>query len=223
MSRIDEPSEPPPVPKPSLRTFSQVLQKRPLKLPVRTLLPTVKTARVPARVISATVLRSSAETVRARVEARTQMGSEVARLRGAREEDRSRDTAREPERLRYFLERELPPERAPVPGLSAELPPEPPPRVTSAAEAPVRTTSPSRAQNMLDLVEKMEVFVKSQRPALALTLGGALGGKMEVERVGPRAVAVRLQSKSGLTANEVAGLRSALAARGLTLARYEAA
>lgn len=76
----------------------------------------------------------------------------------------------------------------------------------------------SRAEAALELIERIEVFVKSQRPALSLSLRGALEATVEVERTGPREVALRIQGRRGpLPAEELSRLRDALEARGLRL------
>jgi hypothetical protein len=78
--------------------------------------------------------------------------------------------------------------------------------------------SEARVQAAVELIEKIEVFVKSQRPALAMRLGGALEATVEVERTGTREVALRIQGRRGpLPSEDVARIRDALAARGLKL------
>ncbi len=70
----------------------------------------------------------------------------------------------------------------------------------------------------LELVDRIELFVKSQRPALSLKLGGALDATVEVERTGPREVALRIQGHRGpVPSGELARIREALEARGLRL------
>jgi hypothetical protein len=87
-----------------------------------------------------------------------------------------------------------------------------------AGEGNPGATPSSRVQATLELIDKLELFVKSQRPALALHLGGALDTTVEVERTGPREVALRLTGRRGpLPPEDVSRLREALAARGLTL------
>ncbi len=67
-----------------------------------------------------------------------------------------------------------------------------------AGAAAVDTPNPEvRAQAALELIEKIEVFVKSQRPALAMRLGGALDATVEVERTGAREVSLRIQGRRG--------------------------
>jgi hypothetical protein len=78
-----------------------------------------------------------------------------------------------------------------------------------------------RLQATLELIEKLEVFVKSQRPALAMRLGGALDATVEVERTGAREVALRLQGHRGpVSPEDAARIREALAARGLKLSAF---
>ena len=75
-----------------------------------------------------------------------------------------------------------------------------------------------RVQATLELIEKIDVFVKSQRPALAMRLGGALDATVEVERTGTREVALRIQGRRGpLAPGELTRIREALASRGLSL------
>ncbi|WP_434380554.1 hypothetical protein [Melittangium boletus] len=82
---------------------------------------------------------------------------------------------------------------------------------TDAAPSP-------RLQATLALIEKLEVFVKAQRPALALHLGGGFDATVEVERTGPREVALRIQGRHRpLAPADLARLREALGARGLSL------
>jgi hypothetical protein len=88
-----------------------------------------------------------------------------------------------------------------------------------ASPAAGDTTSPeARIQAAMELVERIEVFVKSQRPALAMRLGGALEATVEVERTGVGEVAVHIQGHRGpLRSEDLARIREALEARGLRL------
>ncbi|HEX8538873.1 MAG TPA: hypothetical protein VF664_15490, partial [Cystobacter sp.] len=82
----------------------------------------------------------------------------------------------------------------------------------------------TRVQATLELIEKIEVFVRSQRPALAMRLGGALEATVEVERTGPREVALRIQGHRGpLPRENLARLQEELAARGLRLTALSSA
>jgi hypothetical protein len=88
-----------------------------------------------------------------------------------------------------------------------------------APASPTDATAPTtQVESTLALIEKIEVFVKSQRPALGLSLRGALEATVEVERTGPREVALRIQGRHGpVPTGDVARLRDALEARGLRL------
>ncbi|ATB26681.1 hypothetical protein [Melittangium boletus] len=94
--------------------------------------------------------------------------------------------------------------------------PEGPTVGTRASEA--SGLSEPRVQATLELIEKIDLFVKSQRPALAMRLGGALDATVEVERTGTREVALRIQGRRGpLAPGELTRIREALASRGLSL------
>jgi hypothetical protein len=73
-----------------------------------------------------------------------------------------------------------------------------------------------RAAQAVALVERIETFVRSARPALALTLHQSLGARVEVEKLGPGRVALRLVGHRGPPSPEtVARIREALRSRGL--------
>ncbi|GEN09367.1 hypothetical protein SAMN05443572_10918 [Myxococcus fulvus] len=77
---------------------------------------------------------------------------------------------------------------------------------------------PSRVESTLEVIERIEVLVKSQRPALSLSVRGSLHATVEVERTGPREVALRIQGHQGpVPDTELTRLRDALEARGLRL------
>lgn len=87
----------------------------------------------------------------------------------------------------------------------------------AAVSAPPEN-APVALHSALELVEKIEAFVRSQRPGLALTLQGALEGRVEIERVGPNEVAIVLTTKSRsgeLPLNQMSRVRDELLARGL--------
>ena len=79
-----------------------------------------------------------------------------------------------------------------------------------------------RVERALALVERIERFVRSGRPSLALTLRGGLPGQLEVQRVAPGAIALRLSSARLPSASELGELRQALEARGLSVRSLEA-
>jgi len=89
---------------------------------------------------------------------------------------------------------------SPMPGVSAAVP-----------------ASGGRVERALALVERIERFVRSGRPSLALTLGGSTPARLEVQRVARGAVALRLSSARPPPASELRDLRQALEARGLSV------
>lgn len=76
--------------------------------------------------------------------------------------------------------------------------------------------APARAEQAAALIERIETFVRSSRPALALTLNNSLGARVEIERLGPGQVALKLIGQKGPpSADAVARIRDELRARGL--------
>ena len=90
---------------------------------------------------------------------------------------------------------------------------------TASASAP---PAEGRVERALALVERIERFVRSGRPSLALTLRGAIPGHLEVQRVAPGAIALRLSSARAPSTAELGDLRQALEARGLEVRTLEA-
>ncbi|WP_426751436.1 hypothetical protein [Myxococcus sp. Y35] len=87
---------------------------------------------------------------------------------------------------------------------------------SSAAAESVHAAT--RAEAAMALIERIDVFVKSQRPALSMSVRGHLDATVEVERIGPREVSLRIQGRRGPLAEEdLHRLRDALEARGLKL------
>lgn len=172
---------------------------------------------------------------------RQAMHGEALRLRSVRTEAHTVSQEKTEHRITELISRELarefraesshpPPSARPVP-----LPPEssqgpvPTEGLTSAGEARL-AASPSglspadapdpqaRVEATLQLIEKIEVFVQSQRPALRLSLGEPLSATVQVERTGPREVALRIQGRQGpLAQEELTRIREGLEARGLRL------
>jgi hypothetical protein len=87
---------------------------------------------------------------------------------------------------------------------------------------PLTHASAARVERALALVKRIERFVRSGRPALAMTLRGGVAGRLEVQRVGPGAIALRLSSARPPPDGELAELRQALEARGLSVRSLEA-
>lgn len=86
-----------------------------------------------------------------------------------------------------------------------------------APPAPVKSAeAPARAEQAVALIERIETFVRSSRPALALTLNNSLGARVEIERLGPGQVALKLIGQKGPpSADAVSRIREELRARGL--------
>ena len=77
-------------------------------------------------------------------------------------------------------------------------------------------TAELRANQAAALIERIDTFVRSQRPALALTLNNSLGARVEIERLGPGRIALRLIGRNGPPhADTVNRIRDELTARGL--------
>jgi hypothetical protein len=173
-------------------------------------------------------------------QARLSMNTEAQRLRVTRTEAQAVSQERTEHRVSELISRELARE------FQAEPPPAPasraapsfpePSRGATATEGHVLTgearltisgasaapteapTEQPQVQAAMELIEKIELFVRSQRPALRLSLGGALAATVEVERTGPREVALRIQGRAGpLAHEELARIRDGLEARGLRL------
>lgn len=104
-----------------------------------------------------------------------------------------------------------------------EQPPVPPAPAVPWASGPTseggEATSPaSRVDSALKLVERIEVLLRSGRPQLELSVGGAFQAEVLLERTGPREVAVMVRGKNGPPPpQELARLREELRRRGLKL------
>lgn len=198
------------------------------------------TAAVPTAGLARTPQRAAFASAEHLGQVRQGMNAEAHRLRDVCGEAQQTSQERMHQRLTDLVARELAREPRAEPGSShstplspeAETPPATSPvEAPSAAEGPHRggvegaaTRAPepanpeARVQATLELIEKLEVFVKSQRPALAMRLGGALDATVEVERTGEREVALRIQGRrGGLPQKELLRIREALAERGLKL------
>ena len=162
--------------------------------------------------------------------------AQVERLGEVRAELSERAEQRQAQRATELIARELVRELSREASASAPLPAAAPERLAveagraeqeerrvGAAGAREAATSEvsgveQRAEAALALIERIELFVRSQRPAMALSVGGALAATVEVERTGPREVALRIQGRRGPPAQEeLEQLRTALEARGLQL------
>ncbi len=89
---------------------------------------------------------------------------------------------------------------------------------SAAARGPtgVGVEASVKAATAVELIEKIETFMKSQRPGLAISLEGSLGARVEIERLGPKEVAVRVVGKNGPpSAEDISRIRDEIRARGL--------
>ncbi len=206
--------------------------------------PLMGTARALATALAPTPVLVSSRSTLASPEnlgqARQTMHGEALRLRTARTESQTMAQEKTEHRLSELISRELsrelrvelppqlppravppPPESsrgpAPTEGLPAEGEPRPAPHL--AGMAPPDSPDPQlKVQATLQLIERIELFVQSQRPALRMNLGSPLSATVEVERTAPREVALRIQGRHGPLAQEdLARIRDALEARGLRL------
>jgi hypothetical protein len=168
------------------------------------------------------------------------MHGEALRLRGLRSEAHTSAQERTEHRVSELISRELSRD------LQTESPPALPARTSSTlaepsrgpaapealltiGEARLNASTPSVApsessstglklQATLELIEKIELFVHAQRPALRMSLGAPLSAMVEVERTGPREVALRIEGRHGPLAQEdLTRIREAMEARGLRL------
>jgi hypothetical protein len=78
-----------------------------------------------------------------------------------------------------------------------------------------------RAERALALVEQIERFLRSGRPALSVSLRTRDPVRVELERVGRATVSLRLATVRPPPPDEVDLLRTALASRGLQLRALE--
>lgn len=172
--------------------------------------------------------------------ARQAMHHEASRLGTVRAEAQMTTQEKTEHRLSELISRELlhefradpslrlSPRGAPAP-LEASRDTAPAGSLSSAGEsrlaaggadpAPAEAANPQdKVQATLQLIEKIELFVQTQRPALRMSLGYPLSAMVEVERTGPREVALRIQGRHGPLAQEdLSRIRDALGARGLRL------
>jgi hypothetical protein len=88
--------------------------------------------------------------------------------------------------------------------------------VSSSGQSMTRREAEVKAASAVQLIEKIEAFVKSSRPGLSITLDGSLGARVEIERLGPKEVALRLVGTNGPPkAEDIGRIRDEMRARGL--------
>ncbi len=161
--------------------------------------------------------------------ARAHAHAEVQRLGTARAEAHESSRAQVTARTERGQHLEECAEVRVVEHIVRELNFEPPPRmlqptpVQLQGESKTQNLPPIRAAQAIALIERIDVFVKSQRPALALTLNHSLGAHAEIERIGPKEVSLKLKGHGGPLATQTIDLiRAELKARGLKVRELHA-
>lgn len=82
----------------------------------------------------------------------------------------------------------------------------------------------AKTQAAVELIEKIDTLIRSQRPVMAMTLRSALAARVEIERTGPREVAIRLVGRDGPPhADDVSRIRDELKVRGLKVSSLSVA
>jgi hypothetical protein len=174
----------------------------------------VKSAVVAATTTSAQTLTRARTAAHVEAERLTHVRAETQQHAQAATQSRAdqQETLREKtvDRILEIIAREFSPEGTP-PGAPAL---QPQPAVTPPVHAEV--SNETQAAQAVALIERIEVFVKSQRPGLALTLNNSLGAHVEIERIGPKEIALKIVGHRGPPSAEAVGrIRDELRARGL--------
>ncbi len=165
--------------------------------------------------------------------ARAVMHVQAAQQGVERREGLERNEQREGHRLVELIGRELAPEapastvrdtrskEAPFPSSDkpAPLPPAGRAEQSPAALGRAQGMTPARRTDpLLAMVERVEAFVRAGRPGLTLTLEGGAFSRVEMERVGPKEVSLRIIRSGAAPAHRsLAALREELSARGIKL------
>lgn len=147
---------------------------------------------------------------------RTESQQTAKALTGVRSERSEAVQERAAARLFDLITRELTPEpTSRLPQVEASIH-----HLHPAAQAAPKLEAPpeAKAAQAVALIERIEQFVRSQRPGLALTLNNSLGAHVEIERIGPKEIALKLVGHRGPpTAEAVSRIRDELRARGLKI------
>lgn len=94
----------------------------------------------------------------------------------------------------------------------------------SATGTPVEGETRPSPLAAAEWIERVEVMLKAQRPALRLSVGGGLQAELQIERLGPREVSVRLELRKGQAGpQDLEAIRAEIEARGIRLAKLELA
>lgn len=207
--RRPEPKKPPPaVPPPG-----QGKEARPL--------PVASGLR--AHSVAVQILAAGDRTHRALKEARGKHEATAETLVNRREELGAKVHRGAEERILERVKQEADPERTPstAPTEAQRATPTAEGRTGAPAvgeRGPAQGPAGTSATSAVELVQKIEVWVKSSRPTLALTVGGPLAAEVTVERTGPGRVSLALRGNNGPPSHsDVRAVRDALEARGLRL------
>lgn len=77
----------------------------------------------------------------------------------------------------------------------------------------------AKINGILELVEKIRVFERQGRPAMAMSVGGSLDAHVEIERAGPKLVSLKLVGKNKIPSTaKLNELRDELSKRGIKVA-----
>jgi hypothetical protein len=89
----------------------------------------------------------------------------------------------------------------------------------NGAAPPADAANPQkRAEAVAQMIERIDVLVRSNRPTLSFSLNNSFAARVEVEKTGPRQVSLRIQGWNGPPPpSEIALIRDALRERGLKL------
>lgn len=92
-------------------------------------------------------------------------------------------------------------------------------RPVSGAAAGSDAPKETKAFGIMELVERIRVFERAGRPAMAITVGGSLNAHVEIERAGPNRVALKLIGKANIpSAAALNEIKDELAKRGISVA-----
>lgn len=194
--------------------------------------PALRAPVVRAAAVSTNVTKSIAQTTHTLTHARAQANSEAQRLGVARSEavevNKSFTQARAERsevieergvaKILEFIAKEFTPDtqarttfpEVPVASVHHLHP------AAQVAAKPDTTPPETKAAQAVALIERIEVFVRSQRPGLALTLNNSLGASAEIERIGPKEIALKLVGHRGPPSPDaVSRIRDELLARGV--------
>jgi hypothetical protein len=177
--------------------------------------------------------------VRARTEARAISTERTANETAKAQESNEKSRERLETRLKSLLAQELeapnrpPPTLESIQGLAhvttAPVTDKVPAAAQAANAAETSNRSPGRPAldpplrqlAALELVQRIDLFLKENRPALALTLRAGQGtGQVEVERLGPGSLSLKLKGVP-LGTDGAQTLKASLASRGLSLEQLE--